>query len=156
MVIQKYFKLTIIVSFILIYGCESKTTQPYTRITAFYPNDQKKVVEIHASADSTSQLLRREIYSIRGDLISIEDIPNRSHIEYRYYPNDRKMSVQILRDQKPDGTWQRWYENGVLAAEMSYNLGKNHGTWKYWDIDGKLTRQIEYWDGVVRWEKSYK
>lgn len=142
--------------FLLLQACEAKPDQPYTKITAAYPNHQKKVVDIHTSDDAKSPLLRREIYSVKGELISIEDIPNHSLIEYRYYPNGRKLSVQVLRDQKPDGTWRRWYDNGVLAVEMNYQNGRNHGTWKYWDKEGKLTRQIEYWDGAVRWEQSYK
>ena len=147
---------TIFLICFLLQGCESKPDQPYTKVTAVYPNQQKKVVEIHTSGDADGQLLRREIYSLKGELISVEDVPNQSLSEYRYYPNHRKMSVQVLKDQKPDGTWRRWYENGTLAVEMNYENGKNHGIWKYWDKNGKLTRQIEYWDGAIRWEQSYQ
>ena len=151
----KWFKLSTIVLLSLLVACQHESGQPYTQIVSSYPNGQKKVVEIHANSQVDSKILRREIYSIKGELISVEDLTSSTLTEYRYYPNNRKMSVQILRDQKPDGTWKRWYENGVLAVEMNYRNGKNHGTWKYWDANGKLTRQIEYWDGKIRWEQSY-
>ncbi|MCF7797164.1 MAG: hypothetical protein K9N11_07760 [Lentisphaeria bacterium] len=152
--VNRFRNLLILVFVATFMGCHSEPGQPYTTITAKYPNGQKKVVEIHATSSPDSKLLRREIYSPKSELISVEDVTNNTLIEYRYFPNGKKQAVQVLRDKKPDGTWKRWYPNGVLAVEMNYRNGKNHGTWKYWDAQGKLTRQIEYWDGKIRWEKS--
>lgn len=146
--------LFVLILTLVIVGCTSESGQPFTTITATYPNGQKKVVEVHADNSTDSKLLRREIYSPKSELISVEDFTNNTLIEYRYFPNGKRQAVQILRDKKPDGTWKRWYPNGVLAVEMNYRNGKNHGTWKYWDAQGKLSRQIEYWDGKIRWEKS--
>ncbi|MCF7801646.1 MAG: hypothetical protein K9N34_06470 [Candidatus Marinimicrobia bacterium] len=148
---QRFLALLVV---LFIVGCASEPGQPFTIITSTYSNGQKKVVEIHADKTADSKLLRREIYSPKAELISVEDLASNSLMEYRYFPNGKKQAVQVLRDKKPDGTWKRWYPNGVLAVEMNYRNGKNHGTWKYWDAQGKLSRQIEYWDGKIRWEKS--
>ena len=138
-------------------ACEKHSTpQPYTMVVATYPNGQKKAVEIRATADSSSRLIRREIYGIHSELLSVEDIATNTLTEYRYYDNGKRLSIQTLRDNKPDGVWKRWYNNGVLASESSYRNGKSHGTWKSWDSDGKLTQQKEYWNGTLRWEKSFK
>jgi len=154
--LSKCFKILLLVSLGVFLGCVKQNHQPFTSIVATYPNGQKKVVEIRTNVDSASHVIRREIYGIKGNLLSVEDIASQTLTEYRYYKNDRKMSVQVLHDNKPDGTWKRWYANGVLAAENNYRNGKSQGTWKYWDSEGKLTRQLEYWEGQLRWEKTYK
>lgn len=152
--VKNFRRLPVLLMTLVLIACTSEPTQPVTTVTATYPNGQKKVVEVHTGGKSDSKLLRREIYSPKSELISVEDFTTNTLIEYRYFPNGKKQAVQILRDRKPDGTWKRWYPNGVLAVEMNYRNGKNHGTWKYWDAQGKMTRQIEYWDGKIRWEKS--
>lgn len=49
------------------------------------------------------------------------------------------------------GTWRRYYANGVLNVENHYVNGVRHGTAKLWGPDGTLLRHLEYRnDRVVR------
>lgn len=49
------------------------------------------------------------------------------------------------------GTWRRYYANGVLNVENDYVNGVRHGTSKLWGPDGTLLRHLEYRnDAVVR------
>lgn len=47
------------------------------------------------------------------------------------------------------GTWRRYYANGVLNVENDYVNGVRHGHSKLWGPDGTLLRHLEYRNDVV-------
>ncbi len=98
-------------------------------------NSEKKVIEETYPDGSPKKVC---IYHGRGE--------NRELIkESTYYPNKKMQMEGTYRDNKRDGKWIYWYENGNLWSEGFFIKGKS---------DGKRTTYFE--NGKVRYEGSYK
>jgi antitoxin component YwqK of YwqJK toxin-antitoxin module len=65
--------------------------------------------------------------------------------ETTFYPNKRRQMEGAYKDQKREGKWTYWYEDGTLWSEGMYLRGKS---------DGKRTTYFE--NGKVRYEGMYK
>lgn len=52
---------------------------------------------------------------------------------------------EITKQEKKDGKFERYYENGQLRDIGEYKNGEAIGEWKFYDESGKL-RKIEYLD----------
>ncbi|MCX6277880.1 MAG: hypothetical protein NT004_07270 [Bacteroidetes bacterium] len=65
--------------------------------------------------------------------------------ETTYYPNKKPQMEGGYKDNKREGKWLYWYENGKMWSEGFFIRGKS---------DGKRTTYFE--NGKVRYEGSYK
>jgi antitoxin component YwqK of YwqJK toxin-antitoxin module len=65
--------------------------------------------------------------------------------ETTYYPNKQPQMEGTYKDNKRDGKWTYWYENGKLWSEGMFVKGKS---------DGKRTTYFE--NGKVRYDGFYK
>ena len=48
------------------------------------------------------------------------------------------------KEDRPEGIWVWWHENGQKSAIGKYEDGSLIGEWRWWNEDGKLTKQHEY------------
>jgi antitoxin component YwqK of YwqJK toxin-antitoxin module len=60
-----------------------------------------------------------------------------------YSEGQLKVEVEI-KDGKPDGLGQEWYDNGQLHLEINFK----DGLVQEWDENGQLLREETYKDGV--------
>lgn len=88
--------------------------------------------------------------------------------EVHYHPNGKKYIEGNYKDNKRDGYWASWYDNGQLWSEGEFKEGLSEGKrtvyhpngkiyyegtfkagervdiWKFYDESGKLTNEIDY------------
>lgn len=88
--------------------------------------------------------------------------------EVHYHPNGKKYIEGNYKDNKRDGYWASWYDNGQLWSEGefreglsegkrtvyhpngkiyyegTFKAGERVGMWKFYDENGKLTNEIDY------------
>lgn len=88
--------------------------------------------------------------------------------ETTYYPNQQKQSEGEIKDEKMDGQWSFWFQNGQIWTTAQYKenikqgkqtvwhdngqkyyegLFKDNervGIWKFWDSSGVLSKTIDY------------
>lgn len=65
--------------------------------------------------------------------------------ETTYYPNKQMQMEGTYKDDKREGKWTYWYENGNLWSEGFFQRGKSNG---------KRTTYFE--NGKIRYEGDYK
>ncbi len=66
-----------------------------------------------------------------------------------YYNNDQ-MSAQYYKiDDKYDGEYKQWHENGQLWVYCFYKNGEKDGKFKRWFENGQLFQYCFYKDGVL-------
>jgi len=63
------------------------------------------------------------------------------------------------RQNKPDGKWTDWRENGQKHSEGSYKNGKRNGKWIYWRENGKKEEEGTYKNGEkdgkwIKWHNN--
>jgi antitoxin component YwqK of YwqJK toxin-antitoxin module len=119
---------------------------------------EKKVVE-ESYPDGTPKI---EKY-YKGD-----DADKELTKEIQYYPNKQVMMEGEYKDEKRDGDWvcyfqdgKKWsegsfkdgldegkrtvyYENGQKRYEGEYSKGEEIGVWNFWDENGKLDKTVDY------------
>lgn len=61
---------------------------------------------------------------------------------------DTISAIEIYKAGVADGVWKVFYENGVLAHEISYKKGKKDGLVKDYNMDGQLIFTLTYVNGV--------
>ncbi len=117
----------------------------------------EEVVETHP--DGTPKLVK--YYQQDGNVRELVK-------EIQFYPNRSKFYEGDFKDNKKDGSWKVWYQNGNLWSEGFYDKGlddgkrtayyengKVHfegqyakgemvGVWKFYDEAGKMLNEIDY------------
>lgn len=73
------------------------------------------------------------LWSVSGVLTSVEK-----------YPKGAVKAEGYLKrvaggEYKRHGAWVTYHENGKIASQGGYDLGKKVGEWKYWDMEGRPT-----------------
>jgi antitoxin component YwqK of YwqJK toxin-antitoxin module len=127
----------------------------------FFVSCQSKLTEeiIEKHPDGTPKLVR--YYSIDGQVKELAK-------EIQYYPNHNKFYEGEFKNNRKNGSWTVWYQNGNIWSEGFYDnglddgkrtgyyeTGKKHfegrykkgkmtGTWKFWDEKGVLANEIDY------------
>ena len=119
---------------------------------------EKRVVEESYPDGSPKRVC---IYKGRGE--------NRQMIrETAYYPNGKLRMDGTYKDNKRDGQWIYWFENGSKWSEGFFTEGKNDsvrliyypngkkryefyyknglrvGIWRFYDESGKLLKEVDY------------
>ena len=61
-----------------------------------------------------------------------------------YYDNGNKWSEGFYKAGINEGKTTTWHENGEKYYEGYYKKGERAGTWKFWDDKGIFVKEIEY------------
>ncbi len=121
------------------------THKPFEVVEETYPDQSPKVVRYYK--DETKKLLLSEI---------------------SYYENGNKRMAGSYKNEKRNGKWSYWYENGKIWSQAYYSEGvengiktvwhengqkyyegtikddKPVGVWKFWDETGKQVKEVDY------------
>jgi len=62
--------------------------------------------------------------------------------------NDNIKCIANYKDDKLDGLYQEFFQNGSLELEIQYNNGKKNGFWRKYFRTGELRIEINYTDDV--------
>jgi hypothetical protein len=54
----------------------------------------------------------------------------------RWYENGRPLSEGPYRDGVPDGAWRFWYGSGQIREAGEYRGGARRGRWRQWSVNG--------------------
>lgn len=132
----------ILVTWLLFGGCEPKT---YEQIETTWP-------------DGSQQMSRHYKTEEMKDAV----------FETHFYDSGSKRVAGPLKNEKRDGKWEAWYEDGTLwsvgyfkegiengTKTVYFENGKKYyegpikndervGTWKFWDEEGNLVKEINY------------
>ena len=60
-----------------------------------------------------------------------------------------------MKDDKEDGPWKFYYDNGQLRYEGTYKNGKRDGPYKYYNENGQLQEEGNYKDDELIDFKEY-
>ena len=71
------------------------------------------------------------------------------------YSNGLKKEEGYYIDDKKDGKWTEWDENGQISLEGSYTEGKENGNWTYWSKSGQIKKEHNFIDGKwIEWNEN--
>ena len=59
-----------------------------------------------------------------------------------------------FKNEKPDGLWEHYHENGRLESKGNYKQGKKDGLWQFFNEDGTLEKTETYKDGELTEETN--
>jgi antitoxin component YwqK of YwqJK toxin-antitoxin module len=128
---------------LLLISCNGKTVE---EIQEKYPDGAPKLVRYYNDDGKVKELIK----------------------EIQYYPDHNKFYEGEYKDNKKDGYWTVWYQNGKIWSEGSYSKGlddgkrtgyydtgqkhfegnydkgKMVGLWQFWDEKGKIVNEIDY------------
>lgn len=68
-----------------------------------------------------------------------------------FHVNGGKAWEASIRNNRYDGLYVSWYQNGIRNEEGEYSNGERHGVWRNWQSVGAssfLERQGAYWNGI--------
>ncbi len=71
---------------------------------------------------------------------------------YRYFGHDRSNHTEFvgtIDKEGKNGTWTRWWENGVKKSKGSYVNSVKHGFWTEWKKDGNKYAEMLYKNGKI-------
>ena len=71
-------------------------------------------------------------------------------IRTHYYRNGRKRAQGPWKEEKMEGQWTFWREDGNLWQEGGFKEGAKHGLFRRWDREGNLEYQEEFKDGKLQ------
>lgn len=70
-------------------------------------------------------------------------------IAQRHYANETLAEEITYVNGVKDGTYKKWFDDGLLSFESSYTNGKQHGVTKSWWRNGKLRSESNYVNGLA-------
>jgi len=73
---------------------------------------------------------------------------SQSDVHVFAYPDGKVSSKGFLRDGKPDGYWQTFYENGNIKSEGNRKDFLLDGTWYFFSEEGDTTLVVNYSQGL--------
>lgn len=137
----KFFVL--LLSALMLASCGGKTVE---EIVETHPDGSPKLVRVYLEKGNVRELVK----------------------ETQYYPNHQKFYEGEFKDNKKDGDWTVWYDNGNVWSEGSYEKGldegkrqgyyesgvihfsgqykkgKMTGTWTFYDEKGTVVKEVDY------------
>lgn len=66
--------------------------------------------------------------------------------EILWHENGKTKLIRQLKDWKPHGKANAWYEDGTLAFEGQYEYSKREGKWIYYNPEGTVWKEVIYKD----------
>jgi len=131
--INKLFKPLFLVTLLLcLFSCKRVKTTPTVNET--YADGKPKRVTEYIVDEHGAQQLYKETY---------------------YFPEEKKyVEGNYDKEERRDGIWTSWYENGNKNSEVRYINGKEDGKYRVWHPNGKLYIKGKYEMGckVGTWE----
>ncbi|PLX18283.1 MAG: hypothetical protein C0599_12400 [Salinivirgaceae bacterium] len=103
--------------------------------------------------------LKAQVYELyKGDTINQVDAQLRKQGQWIYFYDDNreqpKMKGQFVNN-KREGVWIKYYENGNRKNEVTYENGKPKGLVRFYYENGNVQEegnwQVEYWVGEYRY-----
>ena len=80
------------------------------------------------------------IFNCCGNVkVEIPEVSNNEQIE----------AIEKLKDEKEDGKWNTYYENGQIFGKGYYKEGYEDGKWTYYKEDGSFRKVEEWKDGEL-------
>ena len=74
---------------------------------------------------------------------------NKLNGSFQHWNENGQLEIQSnYNDGKINGKYQRWFENGQLEIQSNYNDGKRIGVYLKWHENGQLNVQMKYKDGL--------
>lgn len=65
-----------------------------------------------------------------------------------FYENGQVRQEGFFKNNKLDGQWVSYREDGTKAALAIYQDGKKNGKWLFWSADGKIT-EVDYSQNTI-------
>ncbi|PJB13043.1 MAG: nicotinic acid mononucleotide adenyltransferase [Flavobacteriales bacterium CG_4_9_14_3_um_filter_40_17] len=65
-----------------------------------------------------------------------------------FYENGQVRQQGYFKDNKLDGQWISYREDGTKSALANYANGKKTGKWLFWSEDGKIT-EVDYSQNTI-------
>jgi len=155
---MKKIKTTIIALLTLINVIYSCTTMPI--------NESKKPKDVHEKAVWLPSVNRwgykdeigKETFWYPSGKISQTDMTLNNKLEgffIMWYENGTKKTECIFKNGIENGLMQGWWLNGTLALKGNYINGKKDGLWETFDEKGNKLGEAIYKDGVKISEKDF-
>jgi antitoxin component YwqK of YwqJK toxin-antitoxin module len=157
--LNKYLKMrnlgSVFLIILLMVGCKSEL--------------KDEVVELH----SNGTVKKLHYYTLkRGDKEVVKEVV--------FYSTGEKLMEGPIKNNKRNGQWNSWYENGKLWSEGNYiedirvektrvyydngqlridgqyDNGARTGLWSFYDEEGKLIQEVEFFaDSIVNQEEFF-
>jgi len=140
---------------------EEEAASPEVEVTTEAEASEEETEPIEVSEAQTEELPQEGTFSGRSVLYEREFYPDgKPKLEYSYYEESGKKIEH--------GTYTKWYENGKIMIQGTYQDGKREGVWREYFRDGTLKAEgpylngerhgawvIYYESGNKHWEGSY-
>jgi antitoxin component YwqK of YwqJK toxin-antitoxin module len=95
-------------------------------------------------------------FSHKNKIVAFED-PNRAmhYKQQRYFMGKLNEETQLSDDQKYyHGFYKSYYDDGVLAGQGQWIMGRRAGTWRYYDPNTSVCEEIVYEDNKPVFTKT--
>lgn len=77
-----------------------------------------------------------------------------------YHDNGNIRETGFFTNDKKDGIWISFDENGKKLSEASFNKGEKDGNWTFWNEQGAVTFHMVYDNGkrllATQWDENGK
>lgn len=141
MITTRFLFLTLISIFLL--GCTSKVTE---EIIEKYPDGSAKLVRYYKDDGRDKILMKECLYYPNHQKYMEGGYKNnkREGVWTSWFQNGNKWSEGTFKDGLDDGKRKVYYENGQKFFEGQYSAGKKTGTWKFYDEKGNFVKEENY------------
>ena len=162
---KNIYLITILTLFIS--NCGEKVRE---EITERFVNGDKKLLVKYKGEGGDEVVVERITYSESGDTLLLEKPLEKIFMKrfyfdgllkfeknykdekmdgkyINYYENGKKESEVFYKDGELDGKYIGWYENGKKRIEKHYKNGLKEGPWTEWSKEGKKTFEGNFKNG---------
>lgn len=140
---MKYFNLFIITILFLI-GCNQK---PVEVIQTLHPDGSKQIVYYYEINDKDSSLIMMREYYSTSEKIRIEGTykDNKRDGLWKSWRNDGKVwSEGAFKNGVRDGITKTYHENGKIYYSGQYKENQRVGKWEFFNEDGQKVKEEVY------------
>jgi len=128
---------------ILLFSCQKKKVEVIEEV---YENKAPRLVRYYDENDGKKILVSEKSFYPDSKLQLEGSYKNdkRNGTWTFYYQNGNKWSEAEYKDGVNDGKSFTWFENGNKRYEGQYKDGKQTGKWKFWDEKGTFVKEVNY------------
>lgn len=133
----------LILSLLLFTACTEPTTE---KVEESYPDGAKKVVYVYQGEGNNAVRVGQKEYFPDGQLRVEGDLKDnkREGVWTAYYDDGTKWSQNTYKAGKKEGPGKAWFKNGNVRFEGKYVNDEKKGTWNYYDESGALAKTLEH------------
>ncbi|MCX6232705.1 MAG: hypothetical protein NTZ33_14300 [Bacteroidetes bacterium] len=124
-------------------GTPYKETSYKTVVTEIYPNGSP----YHVMYTKPTDAMVSELFFYPGYKLQMigTSINNKREGKWNYwYENGNMWSEGYYKNGENDSIRNVWYENGQKRYEGLYRNAKEAGLWKFYEANGKLAKEVNY------------